>query len=291
VLALATALSRVPRAPRYNIEVRAGILMACLASGLWCQDAREIVRKAIELDRRSAELERNYTYLQREERRELDSADKPRKVTIRTVDVQTIEGSPYRRLVARNDQPISAGEQKQEEDKLRFNTEARRKETAQERQQRIAEWTRRENRRREPIKEVPDAYNFRMAGEEVVGGTPCYVITATPKPGYKPQSRAAVVLTVLAGRLWISKKDYGWVKAEMQARDSVGLGGFLLRLSKGSRIVVEQTAVSDGVWLPKFAEIKFAARLLLVKSLREDLLYQFSDYHKSPMDTAMATAH
>jgi len=265
--------------------------IALLAGVLWGQDARELVRKAIELDRHSTALEPGYTYLQREETRELDPSDKPKRVTIRTVDIQTIEGSPYRRLVARNDRPISAEEQKLEEEKLRFNIDARRKETPEERQRRIAEWSRREERRREPLKEVPDAYNFKLTGEETVDGTPCYVIEATPKPGYKPKSAAATVLTVMAGRIWISKKDNGWVKADMEAQDSVSLGGFLLRLSKGSRIIIEQTPVTEGVWLPKFAEIKFSARLLLVKNLREDLLYQFSDYHRAPADAPAGATH
>jgi hypothetical protein len=266
------------------------MLIASLAAGLWAQDPREIVRKAIDLDRQNSQLEQNYTYFQREETRELDGTDKPKKVTIRTVGVQTIEGSPYRRLVARNDQPISAEEQKQEEEKLRFNIEERRKETLEERQRRIAEWNRRQERRREPLREVPDAYNFKLAGEETLASVPCYVIQATPKPGYKPKSTADAILTVLAGRMWISKKDFGWVKAEMEAGDSVTLGGFFLRLSKGSRIVVEQTPVSDGVWLPRFAEIKFSARLLLVKSLREDLLYQFTEYRKSTADSAVVAS-
>jgi hypothetical protein len=271
--------------------VRLLLSIGLLAGTCWSQDAREIVRKAIDLDRRNAALEQNYTYLQREETRELDAADKPKRVTIRTVNIQTIDGSPYRRLVARNDQPISAEEQKEEEEKLRFNIEARRKETPEERMRRIAEWHRREDRRREPLKEVPEAYDFKLTGEETVDGTPCYAIEATPKPGYKPKSAAAAVLTVLAGRIWISKKDNGWVKAEMEARDSVSLGGFLLRLGKGSRIDIEQTPVSEGVWLPKLAEIKFSARLLLVKNLREDLLYQFTDYRRAQPEAPVTATH
>ena len=262
--------------------MRLALLFASVTATLSAQgpDAREIVRKAIDLDNRNAALEQQYQYRQREETRELDAAGQPKKITIRTVDVHMIEGSPYRRLVARNDQPISAEESKFEDDKLRFNIDARRQESPEQRRRRIAEWKRREDRRREPVREVPDAYNFKLTGEETLDGTPCYVIEATPKPGYHPKATTAAVLTVLAGRLWIAKKDYGWVKAEMQARDSVTLGGFLLRLAKGSRIVIEQTPVGDGVWLPKSAEIQFAARVLLVKNLREDLRYQFRDYQK-----------
>lgn len=264
------------------------LLIASAAAGLWAQDGREIVRKAIQSDGRNAEAQHNYTYLQREETRELDPADKTKRLTIRTVEIQMMEGSPYRRLVARDDRPISAEERKAEEEKLRFTLDQRRKESPEARQRRIAEWTRREEKRREPLREVPDAYNFKMAGEETVNGAACWVIEATPKPGYKPKTTTSAVLTALAGRIWISKGDYGWVKTEMEARDTFTMGGFLLRLSKGSRIDIEQTSAGEGVWLPKSVEVKFSARLLLVKGLREDLRFGFSDYRK-PVDEARAT--
>jgi len=265
------------------------ILIPCLAAALGAQDARgpdprEMVRKAIELDRRNAELERNYTYQQRQEERELDASDKAKKVTIRTFEVSMQEGSPYRRLLARDDQPLTAEGQKQEDERMHFTVDERRKESAEQRARRIAEWKRREQKRREPVAEVPDAFDFKLAGEETIDGAECYVIDATPKPGYKPKSTTAGVLTRLAGRMWIAKQDYGWVKADMQAGDTISVGGFLLRLSKGSRIVVEQTRIENGLWLPKSAEIKFFARLLLVKGLREDLLYQFNNYRKTAGD-------
>ena len=276
-----------PLAP-YNKRVRRILLIASLASGLWAQDAAEIVRRAVAADSRNAELQRTYTYRQREETRELDSSGKDKRVSIRTVEIRMMDGSPYRRLVARNDRPLSPEEQKLEDDKARFNLEQRDHETPAARERRIAEWRKREDKRREPLREVPDAYNFKPAGEETVNGAACWVIEATPKAGYKPKSTASAVLPALSGRIWVAKQDYGWVKTEMEAHDSFTMGGFLLRLSKGSRIVIEQGSEGGGVWLPKLVEIQFSARLLLVKSLREDLKFGFSDYRKPETEARAA---
>ena len=49
-----------------------------------------------------------------------------------TYDVTLLEGSPYRRLVARNDQPLPPEEEKKEEEKLRRSIEERSKETPEE---------------------------------------------------------------------------------------------------------------------------------------------------------------
>ena len=98
-----------------------------MASGA---DSREIVRKALELDGHNSKLAQNYTFLQRQETRELDRSGKVRSQRIETWDVTLLEGSPYKRLVARDDHPLPAEEQKREEERLRWNLDERRKETA-----------------------------------------------------------------------------------------------------------------------------------------------------------------
>src|SRR5262245_29842339 len=112
------------------------LVLAAVAFG---QDAREIIRQAVERDRGISERARNYTFLQRQEVRKLDGSGKAKETEILTHEVTLLEGSPYYRLVARNDQPLSPAEQKQEDEKLRQNNEARRKETPEQRERRVAE--------------------------------------------------------------------------------------------------------------------------------------------------------
>jgi len=54
-------------------------------------------------------------------------------------------------------------------------------------------------RQREPLKELPDAFDFHLAGEEALASGEVYVIDATPKPGYKPTLPSAGVLPQGAG--------------------------------------------------------------------------------------------
>src|SRR3954454_25215737 len=117
------------------------------------QDPVELVRRATELDRRNTEVARNYTYLQRQEQRDTDSNGRVKKTESTTFDVTLLEGSPYRRLVARNDRPLSAKEQQQEEAKLQKSIEERRGETPEQRDRRVAEWERKQEKQREPIRE------------------------------------------------------------------------------------------------------------------------------------------
>jgi hypothetical protein len=135
--------------------------------------------------------------------------------------------------VARNDQPLSPKEQKKEEDKLRKSIEERRKETAEQRARRIADWERRRQRQRDPLKELPDAFDFRLAGEEALASGEVYVIDATPKPGYKPKLPSAAYFPKVKARLWIDKNDYHWAKVELETLDTISFGGFLVRLGEG----------------------------------------------------------
>src|SRR6185436_11908176 len=100
-----------------------------MAPLLAAQDAREIMRRAIELERQNRDNWVNYSYTERQWQRELDGSGNLKKETLRTFDVFIIDGSPYRRLIARNDKPLSAEEDKFEADKLAYTPEARRKET------------------------------------------------------------------------------------------------------------------------------------------------------------------
>ena len=254
------------------------------ASCLGAEEAREIVRRAAELDQRNYQYLRTYGYLQRQETRELDHAGQIKSRKIETWEFTIVDGSPYRRLMARNDQPISPEEQKGEEDRLHWNEQQRRMETSEQRARRIAEWQRRLDRQREPAKEVPDAFNFTLLGQEQIGGRTVYRIEGVPRPGYKPKAQFAALFPKVKLRLWIDKNDNQAARIEMEVLDAVSFGGIVVRLVKGTHLVIEQTRVADGVWLPKQFSLLAAARILLVKGINRELNFTFSNYRKLPPD-------
>jgi len=265
------------------------LLVACLCIPglLAAQDAREIVRRACQFDEKNTAASRNYTYLQHQVDVDFDGNGQVKTKQVRTWDVTMQDGSPYRRLVARNDQPLSDAEQKFEADKLQANIELRRKETAAQREHRIAEWDKRRDKQHEPVKELPDAFDFKIAGEEAINGGQAWVIDATPKPGYHPKSTSTAFFPKVKGRLWIDKQDYQWIKVEMETTGPVSFGGFIVRLQKGGHLIMEQTRVNSEVWLPKRVWIDASARIVLVKGFHKSLDITFSDYKKFQADARM----
>jgi len=274
---------------RRSLSVRALIVILAAAGLASAQDPGEIVRRSVEKDNRNAEIARNYTYLQRQQQREISSDGKVKKVESDTFDVTLLEGSPYRRRVAHNDQPLSPKDQAREEEKLRKSIEDRRKESPEARAQRIQDWERKQQTQRAPAKEIPEAFDLKLAGEEKVAGVDTWVIDATPRAGYRPRSSATSFFPKVKARFWIARDDYQWVKIDMESLDTISFGGFLIRMSKGSHLEFEAAHVNNEVWLPKRAVLKGAVRIALVKLLRGDVTFDFSDYKKFQAESRVLT--
>ena len=79
---------------------------------------RDIVLRSAELDQRDLELARNYAYVARTEQRRLNSSGKTTSIEIETHEVLILYGSPYRRLIAKNDKPLTADQQRNEQKKI-----------------------------------------------------------------------------------------------------------------------------------------------------------------------------
>jgi hypothetical protein len=143
--------------------MRVLLFLAAACSLAGAADPREIVRRSIERMDENLAIARNYTFLERSETRELDSDGHVKTRKILLYDVTLLEGSPYRRLVGKDDHPLSPEEERSEEKKLQASIAERRKETPEQRARRIAEWEKKRQREREPLDEIPDGFDFRLA--------------------------------------------------------------------------------------------------------------------------------
>jgi len=165
-------------------QTRALLLnLACATTLLGQADAREMIRRAVAADERNWTVARHYTFSERVDLRYLDSEGHVKSQEVKRHDVMLLDGSPYRRLVARDDRPLPPADEKKEQDKLNRSIAERRQETAIQRAHRLAEYARRPEWQREAWRELPAAFDFRLAAEEVLEGHRVYVLEAAPHPG------------------------------------------------------------------------------------------------------------
>jgi hypothetical protein len=266
-------------------------LLSPLASLATQPDPLDIVKRSVAVATENIKRGRNYTFLQRTEELQRGPTGEIKSKFSKTWDVTMLEGSSYRRLIERNDRPLPPDEEKHEEEKLRKSIEERRHETAAERAERMAEHDRKPGRNRDVLKEIPEAFDFKLRGEELVNSRPAYVIDATPRAGYRPRSsEARIFLPKLKATLWIDKSDLNWVKVDAEVIDNISWGWFLFRLAKGAHMSMEQVRVNEEVWLPRRMQISLAARIGLIKRLNMEQDLTFRNFRKFQSDSKVVPA-
>ena len=196
-----------------------------------------------------------------------------------------IDGEPYQELIARNGKPLGEAEARKEQEKLDRELARRRNEDPARRSRRLSEEEKRRMEGREFAREIPEAFRFRLAGEDRLEGRPVWIIDAEPKPGYRGKAKRADLLSKFRGRLWIDQQDYQWVRVEAETIAPVRFGWVLARLDPGAKMVFEQRRVHDEVWLPSRAHIQLSARLALVRKLRGEVEVLWRDYRKFRTDS------
>jgi hypothetical protein len=243
-------------------------------------DPREIVRRSVEVDHHNFERAKNYTCTQREVLKHLDKHGSVKSTETKTWDINFYYGEEYARLVQLDDKPLSAKEQQKEEEKLDKFLAKRKKEDEQDREKRRAKEEKDRQEGRAFVRDVANAYDFRLVGSERVSGEDTWVIEATPRPDFKPTQPHADILKKVKGRIWIEKKDYNWVKVEAEAIDTISFGLFLFRIHPGSHFVLETTHVNNELWALKRLYINGGARVALLKNEFAEQEDVFSNYKK-----------
>ena len=261
------------------------------ATAQFSQDQiRDLIRSAADKDIENDRKQRNYTYIQREDEHKLDGKGQVKSTESRTYEIMVFYEEPVRKLIARDNKPLSDSDSRKEAEKVQKIIEKRKNENEGDRKKRLERQEKDREDGRKFVKEIADAYTFRYSGTENLDGRETLIIDAEPRPGYEPQMKEAKFLPKFRFRAWIDQAEKQWVKLDIQCIDTVSVGLFLLRVHKGSSIQIEQVRVNDEVWLPKHVSLKLDARLALLKGLNisEDVIY--SEYRKFRTDTRILPA-
>ena len=228
------------------------IALSCGATLLGQPNPRELVRQSIVNGDKAWKQSRSYSCNKLDVTTQFDAAGKVKSTDRDLYRITPIQGDAFEEHIEHNGQSLT-GEAKQ---KQQLELQRREHETPHQRTARLA----REERERSYYKEIPDAFDYKIVGEETLPTGPAWVLEATPRPGFQAHSRYGQVFPKMRGKLWIDKKDIQWVKADAVATSNVHFGWFIASLSKGSHIVLEQTRLPDGAWVPLRLQAKASAR-------------------------------
>jgi hypothetical protein len=233
-------------------------------------DARQVMIPSVLATQRSWQARDHYTYVERNEDRRLNSLGQVKSESVDVSRMMVINGARFEQLLEHNGLPPSAKEQKRSDEDL----DKLKHETPDEQAARI----RKDQENRAFLAEVLEAFDFRLVGEETVGGRPAYVLHATPHPGYHAHGKYAKIFSRVEAKLWVDKQDFGWIKVDGHVTESFSMELILARVERGSHITMEQTCVGEAVWVPKRIEIRATARILFLKSLDIQRTLTYTDY-------------
>jgi hypothetical protein len=234
----------------------------------------------VEVDHHNFEKAQKYTCTQRQVIKHLDKHGNVKSTEIKTYDINYYYGEFYPRLVQIDDKPLSEKDQKKEDEKLEKFLAKHRKEDEEDRQKRQRKQEKEREEDRAFVRDVVNAYDFRLVGDDRVSGEDTWVIEATPRKDFQPTQPHADILKKIKGRIWIEKKEYNWVKVEAEAIDTISFGLFLFRIHPGSRFVLENTHVNNELWALKRLYINGSARIALLKNEIAEQEEDYSNYKK-----------
>lgn len=228
----------------------------------------------------------NYSYTQKTIKRELGKDGILRETESETYQLSFYKGNRIRRLIEKNNKPLSEKQQKDEDREVEKRVaEIERRIARQEAKavEQSSSGAPDENGRRVSIAEVLRASNLINPRRERFRGRDVIVFDFEPNPDfdYKNAQSFLKFFGKTAGVMWIDEKDKQAARIEAVLFDSYKVGGGLLaNLKKGASFTLEQERVNDEIWLPSAADINLSVKVLLVKGINVNQVIKSSNYRR-----------
>jgi hypothetical protein len=227
-----------------------------------------------------------YSFKQTETDREINSKGEVKKETVKVYEVFPLPNrEPVQKLISENGVPLSA-ERAAKEDK-RVQEEFLKAEREKEKDAKEAERRRAEREKKKKDDEDADpaismflrACDFVSPRRERFEGRESIVFDFRPRAGFKPKTREESLIAKLIGVVWIDPVDKQVIRLEARLAEGFKMaGGLLVSLKPGAALVMEQTRMAEGVWLPRFAQINLSVKVLLFAGGDFNKTIEWSDY-------------
>jgi hypothetical protein len=238
---------------------------------------REVSANQDELENRVAE----YAFKQTETDREINSKGELKKETVKVYEVYPLPNrEPVQKLISENGVPLST-ERAAKEDR-RVQEEFAKAEREKEKDEKKMAQRRAEREKKEQGTEISPflkACEFVSPRRESLGGREAIVFDFRPRPGFKPKTREESLIAKLIGVVWIDPADKQVIRLEARLAEGFKMaGGLLVSLKPGAALVIEQTRMVQGVWLPKFAHVNLSVKVLLFGGGDYNKTIEWSEY-------------
>jgi hypothetical protein len=253
-----------------------------MSVAVWAQTGPSIddlLRRSNEQSKQNELKTREYVYRERKVTDDVNEKGESSNRHTETWEAIGLEGSEYRKLIQRDDMPLSTREQKTEDERLRKESEKRRKA--------------KKLGIKNPLQRTYSFgysrgderfFDFRYMGEELTRGRASYVFEGIPKAHQMPTNNHEKQLLLSRVKLWIDKEDTFVASIEIEVLQEGA------DLHPGTRLALTQQRMEDGTWLLQELRGRLVIKPLHVTNIRKDLVMTRSDYHKFSVDSRIIDA-
>lgn len=239
---------------------------------------REVGRNQDEIDKRVSE----YAFTQTETDKELNSKGELKKQTIKVYEIYPLPNrEAVQKLVSENGVPLSPEKAAKEDRRVREEFEKAERDREKDEQRAVKRRAEREKKANEGTEISPflRVCEFVSPRREQWAGRDTIVFDFRPKPGYKPKNREESLIAKLIGVIWIDPVDKQVIRLEARLAEGFKIaGGLLASLKPGAALVIEQTRMDQGVWLPRFAHVNLSVKVLLFGGGDYNKTIEWSNY-------------
>jgi len=245
---------------------------------------RDLSKNQDALEERTAE----YAFKQTETTREINDKGEIKKETVRVYEVFPIANrDPVYKLISENGVALSAERAAREEKRVQdemVKAEKESEENKRKREQRKAELAKKRAAGKaedeDPgISQFLRVCEFVSPRRERFRDRDAIVFDFRPRGDFRPSNRSESLISKLVGVVWIDPVDRQVIRMEARLAEGFKVGGGLLvSLRPGAAMVMEQTRMADGVWLPRLAHFNLSIRVLLFAGGEINKTFEWSDY-------------
>jgi len=232
-------------------------------------------------------IKENYAGTRTEEETEFENDGKVKKRELKEYTFFYLNGDEISTLVKKEGKPLSAEEQKKENEKTQKEIENLQKRQAKKEAKEEKEKEEgKDNGEDVGIETFLRACQFVNPRHERFRGQDVLVFDFEPNPDFKAHKLEEKVVQKLAGVVWIDEKAHDVARLEAYfVGDMKFAGGLVANLQKGTSFILEQQFINNEVWLPTYNEAHIGARFLLVKGFKINEVTRYFDYKRFNVET------
>lgn len=229
---------------------------------------------------RMDEVRENFAYREITQTDEVEKSGKVKSTSSEEHELFFVNGHRIRRLVKKNGVPLSAGAEKDEQNRVRKLVEKRSKEP------RGQGGVRRDSDVSVSIRSLLEVMRITNPRRVMLNGRDTIAYDFTGDRKAKASGMGQNIARKLTGTVWIDDKDRQVARLEAQFGENFKIGGGLLvSVQAGTSIKLDQAPVGQGLWMPSVSELHLAARAFLVNSIRQDLHVRDFDFQRFDTST------